>query len=131
MKQIISAITLVVPDYDQGLVFYVDFLDFDLIEDTQLSLDKRWVLVAPKGSTETRILLAKADGPDQAAAIGNQTGGRVALFLTTDDFDRDYESMTGKGVQFLEAPRSELYGKVAVFQDPFGNKWDLIEPASI
>ncbi|MEP4768682.1 MAG: VOC family protein [Roseibium sp.] len=131
MKQIISAITLVVPDYDQGLVFYVDFLDFDLIEDTQLSPDKRWVLVAPKGSTETRILLAKADGPDQTAAIGNQTGGRVALFLTTDDFDRDYESMTGKGVQFLEAPRSEPYGKVAVFQDPFGNKWDLIEPASI
>lgn len=131
MKQMISAITLVVPDYDQGLVFYVDFLDFDLIEDTQLSPDKRWVLVAPKGSTETRILLAKADGPDQAAAIGNQTGGRVALFLTTDDFDRDYASMTGKGVQFLEAPRSEPYGKVAVFQDPFGNKWDLIEPASI
>ncbi|MEP3431314.1 MAG: VOC family protein [Roseibium sp.] len=131
MKQIISAITLVVPDYDQGLVFYVDFLDFDLIEDTHLSPAKRWVLVAPKGSTETRILLAKADGPDQTAAIGNQTGGRVALFLTTDDFDRDYESMTGKGVQFLEAPRSEPYGKVAVFQDPFGNKWDLIEPASI
>ncbi|MEP3045650.1 MAG: VOC family protein [Roseibium sp.] len=129
MKQMISAITLLVPDYNQGLVFYVDFLDFDLIEDTQLSPDKRWVLVAPKGG-ETRLLLAKADGVSQQAAIGNQTGDRVALFLTTDDFDRDYASMLGKGVQFLEDPRSEPYGKVAVFQDPFGNKWDLIEPAS-
>ncbi|WP_299818827.1 VOC family protein [uncultured Roseibium sp.] len=129
MKQVIGALTLVVPDYDRAIAFYTQKLGFDLIEDTRLSDDKRWVLVAPKGSAETRLLLAMADGPDQEAAIGNQAGGRVFLFLNTDDFDRDHQAMLDAGVLFLEAPRIEPYGKVAVFEDPFGNKWDLIEPA--
>ncbi len=127
MKQHIGAIALVVPDYDEALDFYVGRLDFDLIEDTALDDEKRWVLVAPKGSRETRLLLARADGPDQQAAIGDQSGGRVFLFLNTDDFDRDFGSMRAAGVDFLEEPRTEPYGKVAVFRDPFGNKWDLIE----
>ncbi|WP_281926635.1 VOC family protein [Roseibium album] len=127
MKQIIGAVTLVVPDYDAAISFYVEKLGFDLVEDTKLSANKRWVLVAPKGSTETRILLALADGDQQIAAIGNQTGGRVCLLLNTDDFDRDHQAMKSKGVTFLETPRVEPYGKVAVFEDPFGNKWDLIE----
>ncbi|WP_306149651.1 MULTISPECIES: VOC family protein [unclassified Roseibium] len=129
MKQFISAVSLLVPDYDEGLEFYGNVLGFQLIEDTELEPGKRWVLVAPPGSTETRLLLAKVDGPEQQAAIGNQTGGRVFMFLTTDDFDRDYAAMSEKGGQFLEAPRREPYGTVAVFQDPFGNKWDLIQPA--
>lgn len=127
MKQMIGAIALVVPDYDEAIAYYTGKLGFDLIEDTHLGVNKRWVLVAPKGSTETRILLAQADGDSQQAAIGNQTGGRVFLFLHTDDFDRDHQAMLGAGVTFLEAPRQEAYGKVAVFQDPFGNKWDLIQ----
>ncbi|MEO9528242.1 VOC family protein [Roseibium sp.] len=127
MKQVIGAVTLVVPDYDRAIAFYTQKLGFDLIGDTPLSDTKRWVLVAPKGSTETRLLLARADSPDQQATIGNQAGGRVFLFLNTDDFDRDYQAMQDAGVTFLEPPRTEPYGKVAVFQDPFGNKWDLIE----
>ncbi|CTQ58169.1 VOC family protein [Roseibium album] len=127
MKQIIGAVTLVVPDYDAAISFYVEKLGFDLVEDTKLSANKRWVLVAPKGSTETRLLLALADDDQQIAAIGNQTGGRVCLFLNTDDFDRDHQAMKSKSVTFLETPRVEPYGKVAVFEDPFGNKWDLIE----
>ncbi|MCL4149826.1 UNVERIFIED_CONTAM: hypothetical protein GTU68_008540 [Idotea baltica] len=127
MKQVIGAVTLVVPDYDRAIAFYTQKLGFDLIGDTPLSDTKRWVLVAPKGSTETRLLLARADGPDQQATIGKQAGGRVFLFLNTDDFDRDYQAMQDAGVTFLEPPRTEPYGKVAVFQDPFGNKWDLIE----
>ncbi|WP_422378539.1 VOC family protein [Roseibium sp.] len=127
MKQLISALTLVVPDYDAGIAFYVEKLGFDLIEDTALSATKRWVLVAPKGSSETRLLLAQAEGDTQQASIGHQAGGRVFLFLSTDDFDRDHEAMLAKGVMFLEEPRTEAYGKVAVFQDPFGNKWDLIQ----
>ncbi|PVB61508.1 VOC family protein [Labrenzia sp. 011] len=121
MKQVIGAVTLVVPDYDQAIAFYTQKLGFDLIEDTRNSDEKRWVLVAPPGSKETRLLLARADGEDQQAAIGNQTGGRVFLFLNTDDFDRDHQAMQDAGVTFLEAPRTEPYGKVAVFQDPFGN----------
>ncbi len=124
-------ISLVVPDYDRGLDFYVGTLGFDLIEDTQLTPEKRWVLVAPPGSSETRVLLAKAASPDQEQAIGNQAGGRVFLFLQTDDFDRDYDQMTHAGVTFLETPRDEAYGKVVVFQDPFGNKLDLLEFKSI
>ena len=127
MKQIIGAITLVVPDYDAAIAFYVGKLGFDLIEDTRLTDTKRWVLVAPKGSTETRLLLAQADGKAQEAAIGKQAGGRVFLFLNTDDFDRDHAAMSASGVEFLEEPRSESYGKVAVFRDPFGNQWDLIQ----
>ncbi|PIB24297.1 extradiol dioxygenase [Amylibacter kogurei] len=127
MKQFISAISVVVPDYDAGIAFYVGQMGFDLIEDTDMGAGKRWVLVAPKGAVETRILLAKAVGDEQVAAIGNQTGGRVFLFLHTDDFERDYAAMSAKGVAFLETPRNEPYGKVAVFSDPFGNKWDLLQ----
>ncbi|MET1415801.1 VOC family protein [Roseibium sp. HPY-6] len=129
MKQMIGAVALVVPDYDTAIAFYVGKLGFNLVEDTQLSETKRWVLVAPRGSAETRLLLAKADDDEQATAIGNQAGGRVFLFLNTDDFDRDHAAMVSNGVVFLEAPREEAYGKVAVFQDPFGNNWDLIEHA--
>jgi catechol 2,3-dioxygenase-like lactoylglutathione lyase family enzyme len=129
MPKHISAVTLLVPDYDAGIAFYVGSLGFTLIEDRAMGPSKRWVLVAPRGSRETRILLAKADGPAQAARIGDQTGGRVAFFLTTDDFARDHAAMLAKGVVFRESPRIESYGTVAVFQDPFGNTWDLIQPA--
>ena len=127
MAQTLANITLLVPDYDAGIAFYVDQLGFDLIEDTRLSETKRWVRVAPHGA-QTSLLLAKADGPDQVAAIGNQTGGRVGFFLHTDDFARDHARMEANGVIFREAPRYEVYGTVAVFEDPFGNLWDLIEP---
>ncbi|MEM8702751.1 MAG: VOC family protein [Pseudomonadota bacterium] len=127
MQQTIGAIALLVPDYDDAIAFYVEKLGFDLVEDTHLSETKRWVLVAPKGSKETRLLLAKAGDDDQADAVGNQAGGRVFLFLHTDNFDRDHEQMLAHSVEFLENPRAEIYGKVAVFRDPFGNKWDLIE----
>ncbi len=130
MPQHLAAIALVVPDYDEAVGFYVGTLGFDLIEDTRLSPTKRWVLVAPPGSRETRLLLAKADNPEQKARIGNQAGGRVFLFLHTDDFARDYDAMRARGVRFLEQPRDETYGTVAVFVDPYGNKWDLVQPAS-
>jgi len=128
MTQHISAITLLVPSYDEGIAFYVGKLGFTLIEDTPLSPTKRWVLVAPPGARETRLLLARADGPEQLKQIGNQTGGRVAFFLATTDFGADHAAMLARGVEFLEQPRHEAYGKVAVFRDPFGNKWDLIGP---
>jgi len=124
----LSAVTLVVPDYDEAVEFYVGKLGFDLIEDTKLSDAKRWVLVAPPGSKETRLLLAKADSAEQKMRIGNQAGGRVFLFLHTDDFQRDYAALRDKGVRFLEQPRHESYDTVAVFVDPYGNKWDLIQP---
>lgn len=127
MTQTIAAITLLVPDYDAGISFYVHKLGFNLLEDTRLSDTKRWVRVAPKGA-QTALLLAKADGEAQIAAIGQQTGGRVSFFLNTDNFERDYAAMKAAGVTFLEAPRHEAYGTVVVFQDPFGNKWDLIKP---
>ncbi len=127
MTQNISAVAVVVPDYDEAIDFYVGTLCFDLVEDTRFSADKRWVLVAPPGGGGTRLLLARADNEKQAAAIGNQTGGRVFLFLATDDFERDHAAMLQRGVVFLEAPRNESYGTVAVFRDPFGNKWDLIQ----
>ncbi len=130
MTQTIAIFTIVVPDYDAGIDFYVNALGFELLEDTPRSPTKRWVRVAPKGA-ETAILLAKADGPAQDAAIGNQTGGRVGFFLHTDDFERDYQAMKAKGVTFKEAPRHEAYGSVVVFQDPWGNLWDLIEPKSM
>lgn len=128
MKQFISAISLVVPDYDQAIDFYVGKLGFKLVEDTQLSPSKRWVTVAPPGSEETKLLLAKADGETQMESVGNQAGGRVFLFLTSDNFARDYDQYQALGVKFLETPRHEAYGSVVVFEDPFGNKWDLIEP---
>ena len=126
MPQTIASITLVVPDYDEAIAFYVERLGFALLEDTRLSDTKRWVRVAPPGA-ETALLLAQADGPDQEAAIGNQTGGRVGFFLHTDDFERDYKAMTANGVSFREEPRHEAYGSVVVFEDPFGNLWDLIQ----
>ena len=129
MPQHIAHIALVVPDYDTAIAYYTGVLGFDLIDDTPMGAGKRWVLVAPKGSTETRILLAKAATPEQAAHVGNQTGGRVFLFLRTDDFHRDYEAYRGRGVDFTESPRREPYGMVVVFKDLFGNKWDLIGPA--
>jgi len=121
----IGAVTLLVRDYDKAIAFYVDALGFDLLEDTDLGGGKRWVRVAPKGA-ETCLLLAKATTPEQVARIGDQTGGRVGFFLHTDDFARVHAAMLAKGVRFLEAPRHEAYGSVAVFVDPFGNRWDLI-----
>lgn len=128
MTQSIATIALVVKSYDEAIAFYHDALGFDLAEDTPLDGDKRWVVMAPAGKSGARLLLARADGPIQEAAIGNQAGGRVMFFLETEDFAGDYARMLAKGVQFLEAPRQESYGKVAVFVDLYGNKWDLIEP---
>ena len=127
MRQHIGAIALVVTDYDEAIAFYRDKLGFTVIEDTPLGPDKRWVQLAPPGSQETRLLLAKAATPAQAAHIGDQTGGRVFLFLHTDDFDRDHARMLTVGVRFLEAPRREPYGTVAVFEDLYGNRWDLLQ----
>ena len=129
MTQNLAAVALVVRDYDEAIAFYVGKLGFELIEDTKLSDAKRWVLVAPPGAREMRLLLAKADNPEQKTRIGNQAGGRVLLFLHTDDFQRDYEVYRARGVRFLEPPRQETYGTVAVFVDLYGNKWDLIQPA--
>ncbi|MFC7291036.1 VOC family protein [Hirschia litorea] len=128
MAQFIAAFSLLVPDYDSGIEFYVGKLGFNLIEDTPRSPTKRWVVIAPKGAPQTHIILAKADGPSQEKAIGNQTGGRVSFFLQTDDFDADYAAMRANGVTFLETPRDEPYAKVVVWQDPFGNKWDMLQP---
>jgi len=132
MKQHIAHITLLVKDYDEAIKFYTEKLNFDLVEDTQLSETKRWVLVRPKGAAECCLLLAKAVGDEQKRCVGNQTGGRVSLFLYTDDFWRDYHNMLAKGIHFVREPREEPYGTVAVFEDLCGNLWDLIEalPAS-
>jgi catechol 2,3-dioxygenase-like lactoylglutathione lyase family enzyme len=126
MSQSIVAVTLVVRDYDEAIAFYTRQLGFDLTEDTSLGAGKRWVRVTPPGGQGTSLLLAKADTPSQVNAIGNQTGGRVFLFLQTDDFWRDYQQMRAEGVTFLEEPREESYGTVVVFEDPFGNQWDLL-----
>ncbi len=128
MKQHIAAVTLLVPDYDKAIAYYVGKLGFRLVEDTALSPTKRWVVVAPPGNGETGLLLAQADSPAQREAIGNQSGGRVFLILKTDGFDRDFARFKQAGIEFLEEPRKEAYGKVVVFRDAFGNKWDLIEP---
>ncbi len=125
--QYLHAISLLVPDYDTALDFYVGKLGFTLLEDVPLTDAKRWVRIAPPGATQGSLLIAKADGPSQTAAIGNQTGGRVGFFLVTDDFARDHAEMHAKGVHFEEDPRDEPYGSVAVWQDPFGNRWDLIQ----
>ncbi len=130
MKQSIGYVALVVDDYDKAIGFYVGTLGFSLVEDSYIEAqDKRWVLVAPPGSTETKLLLARAVGPEQTSRVGNQTGGRVFLFLHTDDFWRDYEQLKAKGVSFVHEPRQESYGKVAVFQDLYGNLWDLLQLA--
>lgn len=123
----IATVALVVEDYDAAIEFYRGKLGFTLIEDTPLGSGKRWVTVAPQGGG-VRLLLAKADGPDQYAAVGRQAGGRVGFFLETDDFARDFAAFTAAGVKFREAPRHEAYGSVAVFEDLYGNGWDLIEP---
>ena len=129
MKQSIGAVSLVVRDYDEALAFYVGILGFTLIEDTFIpAQNKRWVVVAPPGSTGSHLLLARAVGAEQLSRIGNQTGGRVFLFLHTDDFWRDYESYRTKGVVFVREPAEESYGTVAVFKDLYGNLWDLVQP---
>lgn len=128
MKQSIVHIALVVRDYDEALEFYVNKLKFELIEDTyQVEQDKRWVVVAPPNSTGTTLLLAKASKPEQLNNIGNQTGGRVFLFLNTDDFWRDYERMVSIGIKFVREPKQQDYGMVAVFEDLYGNLWDLLQ----
>ena len=128
MNTFLSAVTLTVPDYDAAIEFYTGVLGFDLIEDTRLSDTKRWVKVAPEGA-QTALLIAQAEGPAQIAAVGNQNGGRVSFFLQTDDFIKTHAAFAAKGAVFLEEPRHEAYGIVAVFADPFGNRWDLIQPA--
>jgi catechol 2,3-dioxygenase-like lactoylglutathione lyase family enzyme len=128
MKQFIAHLALVVKDYDDAITFYTQKLGFLLLEDTVLSETKRWVLVAPPGAQECSLLLAKAAKPEQEYSVGNQTGGRVFLFLYTDDFQRDFLAMTAKGVHFTRPPKKEDYGTVAVFEDLYGNLWDLIEP---
>lgn len=127
MKQHIAHLALVVADYDEAIEFYTQKLHFDLVEDTQLSPTKRWVLVRPKGSSESALLLAKAANDEQQSRVGNQTGGRVFLFLSTDDFWRDYRLYLDNGVKFVRPPVEEPYGTVAVFEDLYGNLWDLIE----
>jgi catechol 2,3-dioxygenase-like lactoylglutathione lyase family enzyme len=131
MKQKIAHITLLVKEYEESIDFYTRTLEFKLKEDTHLSETKRWVVITPPGTEATSLILAKASGKNQIAAIGNQAGGRVFLFLHTDDFRRDYERMKERGVEFIESPRKEAYGTVIVFKDLYGNKWDLIEPINI
>jgi len=126
VKQRIGNIALVVKDYDEAIEIYTQKLDFRLVEDTKLNEEKRWVLVAPPGG-ETSLVLAKSSNEKQAQAIGNQTGGRVFLFLFTDDFWRDYKKMIERGIKFVRPPKLEEYGQVAVFEDLYGNLWDLIE----
>jgi catechol 2,3-dioxygenase-like lactoylglutathione lyase family enzyme len=127
MKQQIAHIALVVDDYDDAIKFYTEKLQFKLIEDTVLSETKRWVLVSPPGSDGCQLLLAKAASEEQKSRVGNQTGGRVFLFLSTDDFWRDYKAMQEKEIVFVREPKTESYGTVAVFKDLYGNLWDLIE----
>jgi catechol 2,3-dioxygenase-like lactoylglutathione lyase family enzyme len=128
VRQSIVHIALVVEDYDEAIAFYTQKLHFRLLEDTyQPEQDKRWVVVAPPGSTGTTILLARASKPEQEPFIGNQTGGRVFLFLNTDDFWRDYNEMVANDINFIRPPREEEYGTVAVFEDLYGNLWDLLQ----
>ena len=127
MKQALGHVALVVRDYDEALAFYTQTLNFTVVEDTQMSEEKRWVLIAPPGSQGATLLLAKAATPEQASRIGNQTGGRVFLFLHTDDFWRDYNEMTARNVKFIRSPKEEPYGTVAVFEDLYGNLWDLLQ----
>lgn len=131
MAQHIGLISIVVRDYDEAIAFYVGKLGFTLVEDTfQAAQNKRWVVVSPPGATESRLLLAQASDEQQASRIGNQTGGRVFLFLYTDDFWRDFNAYQAQGVHFVREPKTEAYGTVAVFQDLYGNQWDLIQPAA-
>jgi catechol 2,3-dioxygenase-like lactoylglutathione lyase family enzyme len=130
MEHAIAAVALLVRDYDEAIAFYTQCLDFELIEDTPLEKGKRWVLVSPPGAKETRLLLAQAGNSEQDACVGEQGGGRVFLFLRVDDFYERYNVMRSRGVRFLEQPRHESYGIVAVFEDLYGNRWDLLQPAA-
>ena len=129
MRQSIMHVALVVRDYDEAIEFYCEKLHFRLVEDSyQPEQDKRWVVVAPPGSANATLLLARAVTPEQRAFIGNQTGGRVFLFLSTDDFWRDYQDMLSAGIRFVREPKTQPYGTVAVFEDLYGNLWDLVQP---
>lgn len=131
MPQYLGLVTVVVRDYDEAIAFYVQKLGFSLIEDVyQPAQDKRWVVIAPPGAKESRILLARAANDHQATRVGDQTGGRVFLFLYTDDFWRDFNDYRAKGVNFVREPKTQDYGTVAVFQDLYGNQWDLLQPNS-
>ena len=130
MTQTLAQVTLVVREYDEAIAFFTHQLGFDLLEDSTLSDGKRWVVVGPRGSPSLRLRLARASTPDEIRSIGNQTGGRVFLFLHTDNFWNDYRNMQSRGVNFLETPREESYGTVAVFEDLYGNKWDFLMPAT-
>ncbi len=128
MYQRIAHIALIVDNYDNAIEFYTQELDFQVLEDTRLSEEKRWVVIAPKGAKECSLLLAKAANERQTSRIGNQTGGRVGFFLFTDDFWRDYNKMIERQINFVRPPETFAYGTVAVFEDLYGNMWDLIEP---
>ena len=129
MKQRLAHIAIVVTDYDEAIKFYTGKLHFELVEDTQLSETKRWVLVRPKGGDSCCLLLAKAANEEQLSRVGNQTGGRVFLFLHTDNFERDYQNLLDHQIEIVREPQREEYGTVAVFKDLYGNLWDMIEPA--
>jgi catechol 2,3-dioxygenase-like lactoylglutathione lyase family enzyme len=126
----LGLVALLVRDYDEAIGFFTDALGFVLVEDTRLTDDKRWVVVAPAADSGAQLLLARATTPAQVERVGDQTGGRVGWFLHTDDFARDHERMNAHGVTFLEGPRNEPYGRVAVFADIYGNRWDLVEPVA-
>ena len=131
MPQHLGLVSIVVRDYDEAIAFYTGTLGFHLVEDTFLpDENKRWVVVTPPGARESRVLLARASNDDQATRVGDQTGGRVAFFLYTDDFWRDYEAYRERGVTFVREPKTERWGTVAVFRDLYGNLWDLLEPAA-
>ncbi len=129
MSKNLALVTLIVSDYDEAIQWFIDKLNFILIEDTKMSEEKRWVVVAPSEGNACNILLAKASNPDQQSRVGNQTGGRVFLFLYTDDFHRDYDQMISQGVEFVRGPVTEPYGIVGVFKDLYGNLWDFIQPS--
>lgn len=131
MKQQIAHVAIVVNDYDEAINFYKDKLHFTVIEDTMLTETKRWVIIAPRGSTGCNLLLAKASGDEQKSRVGNQTGGRVFMFLHTDEFWNDYADMLENKINFIRLPSEEPYGTVAVFEDLYGNLWDLVQPSKI
>ena len=128
MRRAIARVAVVVRDYDEAIAYYTTVLGFELLEDTPMGGGKRWVVVGPGNSTGTALVLARAANPEQESRIGNQTGGRVFLFLHTDDFWRDHARMKERGVHFIEEPRREPYGTVVVFEDLYGNRWDMVQP---
>ena len=130
MTQTLASVTLLIRDYEEAIAYYTQSLGFTLVENTALPDGKRWIRIAPPGSSDVTLLLAHASTPAQAARVGDQTGGRVFLFLQTSDFWQDHQAMRARGVRFVEEPRVESYGTVAVFEDLYGNRWDLIQPTS-